>query len=459
MDKFSLVSYPNPIRIQYNHDEKIQLPYPPLPKGSYNVVYQYIIDEPDKHANNVKGTFWLEVPTSNATPRFRMINKNDPRFRQYINAMLNMVDGDPHRPWLSKIFYVAADSDDLREIIKNCKMLGKWYFDRNHAIKDDIPIMLTNVITTYVTNMDDLFRGKSISLDYQLFTWDTRHVRSAKNMFKNTLLNRDSHHYGMEFWDMSNLEFADGMFDHAWHFNDDISNWDLRNLKSANYMFRDANCFNRDISKWNVEKLTGLQGMFDNASAFTANIMNWVPDVIHRENSMHHMFARRVPIDYKEEFKKKWYEKCDNVGDILGEETNNGGAEYHRTCKCTRDDSDSDSDSDSEDEYTYSESKCVSKNDNRHNVGSGSKTETNTACKQNPNKMLSAVTELLMNETHNMTKQILTTVTKNIVAKFKRSISEKVEFAMKTIANEIAAEIEAETEREIAIELEKIKNN
>ena len=94
---------------------------------------------------------------------------------------------------------------------------------------------LTNLCTTRVTDMSDLFSGsESGSFNQDISRWDTGNVTDMSAMFKG-----------------------------ATAFNQDISSWDVKNVTNMNGMFSGATSFNQNLSRWCVEELTAEPTNFD----------------------------------------------------------------------------------------------------------------------------------------------------------------------------------------------------
>lgn len=76
-------------------------------------------------------------------------------------------------------------------------------------------------------------------------------------------------------WDVSNVQYMDGMFFQAANFNGDISNWDVRNVTTTEFMFFGATNFNNDIGSWDVSSVTNMSFMFHSSTSFNQDISNW----------------------------------------------------------------------------------------------------------------------------------------------------------------------------------------
>tara|TARA_B110000037_G_scaffold130159_1_gene147874 strand:+ start:184 stop:2016 length:1833 start_codon:yes stop_codon:yes gene_type:complete len=85
---------------------------------------------------------------------------------------------------------------------------------------------LTKAVTTLVTDMKGLFKGKT--------TFNTN----------------------ISSWDVSSVTTMEEMFEGATIFNKDISKWDTNKVTNMDKMFKSATNFNQDLSKWCVTNLT-----------------------------------------------------------------------------------------------------------------------------------------------------------------------------------------------------------
>ena len=152
---------------------------------------------------------------------------------------------------------------------------------------------LTNVITSLVTDMSELFLNNS-TFNQDISTWDVSNVTDMSFMFQNTsafnqpIGNWDVSNVGdMRFmfqassfnqpignWDVSSVTDMDNMFNDAAVFNQDISSWNVSNVTDMSGMFYIA-VFNQDISSWDVSSVTDMSFMFQNTSAFNQPIGNW----------------------------------------------------------------------------------------------------------------------------------------------------------------------------------------
>tara|TARA_B100000768_G_C11284285_1_gene380974 strand:+ start:4508 stop:6322 length:1815 start_codon:yes stop_codon:yes gene_type:complete len=66
-----------------------------------------------------------------------------------------------------------------------------------------------------------------------------------------------------------------GLFKGKTSFNTNISSWDVSSVTSMEEMFEGATTFNKDISKWDTNKVTNMDKMFKSASAFNQDLSKW----------------------------------------------------------------------------------------------------------------------------------------------------------------------------------------
>ncbi len=109
------------------------------------------------------------------------------------------------------------------------------------SAKEDV----TNVCTSLITNMYDLFIG-------------------------NTDFNQN-----IGSWDVSSVTNMGYMFSGASAFNQDISAWDVSAVNDMVQMFGSAISFNQPIGGWDVSNVLDMGGMFNYATSFDQNLGNW----------------------------------------------------------------------------------------------------------------------------------------------------------------------------------------
>ena len=124
--------------------------------------------------------------------------------------------------------------------------------------------------TSQVTDMSDLFKGKS-SFNDDITGWDVSNVTNMSYMFEGSYrFNQD-----ISIWDVSNVTNMSSMFSQASDFNQDLSNWIVSNVQNMYLMFGGSN-FNHDISNWDVSKVTDMRYMFQYNGVFNQDaILSW----------------------------------------------------------------------------------------------------------------------------------------------------------------------------------------
>ncbi len=101
--------------------------------------------------------------------------------------------------------------------------------------------------------------------------WDVSNVETMEAMFNRA----DAFNQDIGAWDVSNVESTWQMFDSASSFNQDIGAWDVSKVEYMARMFNRAHAFNQDIGAWDVSKVTYMGGMFWDASSFNQDLRNW----------------------------------------------------------------------------------------------------------------------------------------------------------------------------------------
>ncbi len=142
------------------------------------------------------------------------------------------------------------------------------------SIRDrrDQGLPMSNIVTTFVTNMNSLFSNNHGCDEQQM---NCRFVSST--------FNEDISH-----WDTSNVTTMDFMFRGASAFNQDIGQWNVGQVTSMAALFEKATAFNQNIGSWNVSKVTNMGGMFFQATAFNQDIGKWN---VSRVETMTSMFS------------------------------------------------------------------------------------------------------------------------------------------------------------------------
>ncbi len=175
-----------------------------------------------------------------------------------IKACSGAVNGDTGV--IDNVRYTVVNEATLRTMIEN----------------DSI---LTNKVTTLVTDMSNMFDGRS-TFNQDISSWDVSNVTNMDTMFQYaSAFNQD-----ISSWDVSNVTIMRRIFNSATAFNQDISNWDVSNVTTMEYMFYVAQSFNQPIGSWDVSSVTDMSGMFGNATAFNKDLSSWSVDNVNNCN-------------------------------------------------------------------------------------------------------------------------------------------------------------------------------
>ncbi|WP_020003456.1 BspA family leucine-rich repeat surface protein [Brachyspira innocens] len=167
-------------------------------------------------------------------------------------------------------------------------------------------IKLSDIDTSLITDMSDLF-NKSERKDFDgIEEWDTSNVENMAYMFAYMDYNVLGQYSMTEFnsnlnnwnvskvknmiymfacctyfnqplnkWDVSNVENMSGMFFGAKKFNQPLNNWNVSKVKDMSDMFHNCEAFNRPLDKWDVSNVKDMSNMFNVALKFNQNINNW----------------------------------------------------------------------------------------------------------------------------------------------------------------------------------------
>ena len=97
-------------------------------------------------------------------------------------------------------------------------------------------------------------------------------------------------------WNVSNVEFLQGMFNFNPNFNQNLNSWDVAKVTRMDNMFANptsGGAFNGNIASWNVGLVTKMGGMFEN-TPFNQNISGWIPSNV---DDMYGMFKNATSFD------------------------------------------------------------------------------------------------------------------------------------------------------------------
>ncbi len=168
------------------------------------------------------------------------------------------------------------------------------------SIRDrrDQGLPMSNIVTTFVTNMNSLFSNNhgcdeqqmncrfiSSTFNEDISHWDTSNVTTMDFMFRGaTAFNQD-----IGQWNVGQVTSMAALFEKATAFNQDIGPWEVSKVTIMTLMFKGATAFNQDIGDWDVSSVTNMGSLFADATAFNQDIGPW--DVSQVTN-MNHLFAR-----------------------------------------------------------------------------------------------------------------------------------------------------------------------
>ncbi len=168
------------------------------------------------------------------------------------------------------------------------------------SIRDrrDQGLPMSNIVTTFVTNMNSLFsnnhgcdeqqmncRFVSSTFNEDISHWDTSNVTTMDFMFRGaSAFNQD-----IGQWNVGQVTSMAALFEKATAFNQDIGPWEVSKVTIMTLMFKGATAFNQDIGDWDVSSVTNMGSLFADATAFNQDIGPW--DVSQVTN-MNHLFAR-----------------------------------------------------------------------------------------------------------------------------------------------------------------------
>ena len=135
-----------------------------------------------------------------------------------------------------------------------------------------VAVPFNNIVTTLMTDMNNLFNGKS-GFNEPIASWDTGNVINMAYLFANTPTN--GFNQPIDKWNTSNVTNMDSMFYYSGLFNKAIGSWNTAAVTNMGGMFFNATAFNQPIGTWNTGAVTNMNYMFYNAIEFTQNISGW----------------------------------------------------------------------------------------------------------------------------------------------------------------------------------------
>ncbi|MEI0604321.1 BspA family leucine-rich repeat surface protein [Brachyspira alvinipulli] len=146
-------------------------------------------------------------------------------------------------------------------------------------------IKLSDVDTSLITDMSELFQ-KSQRKDFEgIEDWDTSNVKNMSWMFRECF----SFNQPLDKWDTSNVINMKGMFSLAKSFNQNINNWNVSKVVDMSYMFNACDSFNQPLNDWDVSNVKTMEAMFHSALSFNQPLDKWNTSKV---ENMHEMFCR-----------------------------------------------------------------------------------------------------------------------------------------------------------------------
>ena len=123
-----------------------------------------------------------------------------------------------------------------------------------------------------VLSMNSMFAAASVFEGFGLEYWDVHNVQDFSYMFLSTPVFNGT----ISGWDTSNAVTLEGMFRLSSIFNDNLSLWDVSKVTSLDYTFSSAFAYTGDgIASWNVSKVTTMTSLFSDAYAFNGDVSQW----------------------------------------------------------------------------------------------------------------------------------------------------------------------------------------
>ena len=158
-----------------------------------------------------------------------------------------------------------------------------WFYNLSNAT--DIS-NISNLDTSYVTNMEFMFNNCSSLTTLDVSRWDTKNVKRMEYMFTgcSSLIELNTNN-----WDVSKVEKMYYMFQ-----NDSAlkrvktTNWNVLSVNNMESMFNGCSSLEEvDVSNWNVSNVLYMNAMFSGCSSLTElNTSNWEPSKVIRTDSM-----------------------------------------------------------------------------------------------------------------------------------------------------------------------------
>ena len=136
-----------------------------------------------------------------------------------------------------------------------------------HPPDQTTPVPFNNIVTTLMTNMDNMFNNAT-QFNQPLNSWDVSRVRTMFSMFNNA----EQFDQPLNSWDVSNVSNMALMFFNARQFNQPLNSWNVSNVGSMIQMFVGATRFNQPLNSWDVSRVV-IAWFFSQGSALSESIL------------------------------------------------------------------------------------------------------------------------------------------------------------------------------------------
>ena len=236
-----------------------------------------------------------------------------------------------------EITFIYRDLNGVTIKAKEDAVIGEEYtlLGENYLIVDKTMLRemivenedVSKVVTTFITNMDDLFGGGEIfepfnseqldtlfsnadtlnnvvgrytgeyeyaarNFDYDISGWDVSNVTSMVKMFAGmSTVTGDRHDFTN--WDVSNVTTMKGLFKNCVMDGGNFSGWDITNVEDLSELFMNASHagFYEGVSNWNTSNVKNMRrAIYDNFL-----YLNWdVSSVENMSEMFMHSFCKDV---------------------------------------------------------------------------------------------------------------------------------------------------------------------
>ena len=168
-----------------------------------------------------------------------------------------------------------------------------------------VAVPFNNIVTTLMTDMSNLFRGKSgfnqpigawdtsavtnmsemfaftFAFNQPIGAWNTAAVTNMREMFSRSVINQP-----IGAWNTSAVTDMSFMFIENIYFNQPIDTWNTAAVTNMSGTFALATAFNKPIGSWNTAAVTSMERMFKDAIAFNQPIDTWNTGAVTNMNMM-----------------------------------------------------------------------------------------------------------------------------------------------------------------------------